>query len=222
MDRLEQSFIGLGANVGEPSTALARAIVALAALPGATIGGVSRLYRTRPVGPVAQADFLNAVVELQVAAGPDSESGAMALLVGLKRLERVLGRHERQRWGPREIDLDLLLFGRHELHVQRDDAARSEHPGRRGTQWLDVPHVAAQQRLFVLAPLLISRRNSCPLVGLRRCERPWPRLPGRKGPRPSSPSPPGMPAHGVGTTPGSRQQLIRMAAAEPEANERSI
>jgi len=102
---------------------------------------------------VDQDDFLNAAVALRVPAGSRPELGAMALLTALKGLEQDLGRQQRQRWGPREIDLDLLLFGGHRLRVERDPAARSEDPARGGPQWLEVPHPAASERLFVLAPL---------------------------------------------------------------------
>ena len=153
MDHQERVYIGLGANVGDARTTLARAVAALGTLPGVTRRAVSRLYRTRPVGSVAQDDFLNAVVVLDVPAGADPEAGAMALLQALKRLERALGRQERERWGPREIDLDLLFFGRHELHVERVPDARSDDPARGGGQWLEVPHPSAAERLFVLAPL---------------------------------------------------------------------
>ena len=64
-----------------------------------------------------------------------------------------MGRVERERWGPREIDLDLLLFGPHVLRVERDGPARSAAPSRGGWQWLEVPHPLAQDRSFVLAPL---------------------------------------------------------------------
>ena len=114
---------------------------------------VSPLYRTRPVGVVDQAPFHNAVVALDVPRGPAAEVGAMALLVALKELEQAFGRQARRRWGPRELDLDLLVFGRHRLHLPRAEAARSADPGRLGAQWLDVPHPAAGERLFVLAPL---------------------------------------------------------------------
>lgn len=156
MARVEQhelAFIGLGANVGAPKESLERAVSALSMLPGASLAGVSRLYRTRPVGTVAQADFLNAVVGLRTPAGASPEDGAMALLIALKGLERAMGRVERERWGPREIDLDLLLFGGHALRVERAAVARSGDPGRGGPQWLEVPHPSASERLFVLAPL---------------------------------------------------------------------
>jgi 2-amino-4-hydroxy-6-hydroxymethyldihydropteridine diphosphokinase len=148
------AWIGLGANVGAPRASLELAVAALAALPGARLVGVSPLYRTQPVGPVEQSDFLNAVIRLRLPIGASPEAAAMDLLVALKGLERSLGRIERQRWGPREIDLDLLLFGNHVLRVERDADARSADPARGGgPQWLEVPHPSARQRLFVLAPL---------------------------------------------------------------------
>ncbi len=159
MERSELAFIGLGANVGAARASLERAVVALSDLPGVSLRGVSRLYRTRPVGPVAQGDFLNAVVSLRVPAGGTRsaartpEAGAMALLSALKGLEQAMGRVERERWGPREVDLDLLTFGDHALRIEREAAARSADPSRRGAQWLEVPHPSARDRLFVLAPL---------------------------------------------------------------------
>ena len=153
MQQRVHAYVGLGANVGEPRESLERAVVALASLPGATLAGVSRLYRTRPVGPVTQADFLNAVVALRVPAGATGAEGASALLLALKGLERTLGRTPRERWGPREIDLDLLLFGDTAVRVERPPAARSDDPSRGALQWLEVPHPAAHERSFVLAPL---------------------------------------------------------------------
>jgi 2-amino-4-hydroxy-6-hydroxymethyldihydropteridine diphosphokinase len=100
-----------------------------------------------------QPDFLNAVVALDVPAGPDPATGALALLIALKELELAFGRGAGPRWGPRELDLDLLVFGRHRLRVERPEGARSADPGRSGLQWLEVPHPAARERLFVLAPL---------------------------------------------------------------------
>lgn len=153
MEQHVRAYIGLGANAGGSRETLERAVSALASLPGSSLTGVSRLYRTRPVGPVDQADFLNAVVALRVPAGPTPEDGAMALLVALKGLERALGRVQRERWGPRELDLDLLLFGQASIHVERDGAARSVDPGKVSGHRLDVPHLSAADRSFVLAPL---------------------------------------------------------------------
>jgi 2-amino-4-hydroxy-6-hydroxymethyldihydropteridine diphosphokinase len=134
--------VGLGSNVGDSRATLTLAVRALEAVPGSRVKAVSRLYRTKPVGVKDQPDFLNAVVALEVPAGPDPETGSLALLAALKQLEQEFGRQRRQRWGPREIDLDLLLFGRHQVDVERPDG-----------RWLKVPHPEAHQRLFVLAPL---------------------------------------------------------------------
>jgi 2-amino-4-hydroxy-6-hydroxymethyldihydropteridine diphosphokinase len=151
--RRVRAYVGLGANVGDPPATLAHAVRTLAVLPGARLRGVSRLYRTRPVGVEDQPDFHNAVVALDVPAGPHPETGALALLIALKAIEGAFGRRDRGRWGPREVDLDLLVFGRHRIHVERPEAARSSDPARAGAQWLTVPHASAAERLFVLEPL---------------------------------------------------------------------
>jgi 2-amino-4-hydroxy-6-hydroxymethyldihydropteridine diphosphokinase len=132
---------------------LAAAVSALAVLPGAHLRGVSHLYITRPVGDLDQPDFHNAVVALDAPAGPDPETGALALLLALKGLEAAFGRRPRGRWGPRELDLDLLIFGRHRIHAMRPPAGRSADPTHPMAQWLEVPHLDAANRLFVLAPL---------------------------------------------------------------------
>lgn len=142
MAKRVRAYIGLGANVGDARDNLRNALRALAALPGVRLRGTSRLYRTKPVGVTDQPDFLNAVVALDVPPGPDPNSGSLALLAALKGLEQAIGRQTRQRWGPREIDLDLLVFGRHRISVKRPDG-----------RWLEVPHPEARRRLFVLAPL---------------------------------------------------------------------
>ena len=113
---------------------------------------MSRLYATKPVGVEDQPDFRNAVVALDVPAGPDPATGAVALLVALKGLERAFGRQERERWGPRELDLDLLVFGRARLSLERPPPGMSLDPGK-AAQLLVVPHPEAPERLFVLAPL---------------------------------------------------------------------
>ena len=92
------------------------------------------------------------MVALDVPAGPDPATGATALLVALKDLEHVFGRQPRGRWGPREVDLDVLVFGRHRIEVDRPPAGRSEDPAKAGLP-LTVPHREAAHRLFVLAPL---------------------------------------------------------------------
>jgi 2-amino-4-hydroxy-6-hydroxymethyldihydropteridine diphosphokinase len=148
-----RAYVGLGANVGDARATLVAAVGALAALPGVRLRGVSGLYRTRPVGVVDQPDFLNAVAVLDVPRGSDPATGALALLTALKQLERAFGRRQGRRWGPRELDLDLLVFGRHRLRIRPPPSARSDDPARESVQWLEVPHPRARERLFVLAPL---------------------------------------------------------------------
>jgi 2-amino-4-hydroxy-6-hydroxymethyldihydropteridine diphosphokinase len=147
-----RAYIGLGANVGEAADTLEDAVHALSFLPGVRLRGVSRLYATDPVGVLDQPEFRNAVAALDVPAGPDPETGASALLVALKGLERTFGRQARERWGPREVDLDLLVFGRHRIDVARPPEGRSDDPAKAALP-LVVPHAEARHRLFVLAPL---------------------------------------------------------------------
>lgn len=155
--RRVRAYVGLGANIGDAPATLARAVAALADLPGTTIRDVSRLYVTAPVGVTDQPDFHNAVVAIEVPAGADPAAGAIDLLVGLKDIERAFGRQVRGRWGPREVDLDLLVFGRSRIRVERPPAGRSIDDARAGDaaspSFLEVPHRDARERLFVLAPL---------------------------------------------------------------------
>jgi len=151
-----RAYVGLGANVGDAPATLAWAVGALAGLPGVRLRGVSSLYVTAPWGVTDQPDFHNAVVAVDVPAGPDPAAGAIALLGELKQLERLAGRRRRGRWGPRELDLDLLVFGRHRIAVDRPAHARSVDASvdpAKAARRLEVPHRDAGQRLFVLAPL---------------------------------------------------------------------
>jgi 2-amino-4-hydroxy-6-hydroxymethyldihydropteridine diphosphokinase len=156
MSRHSRAYVGLGANLGDADGVLSHAIRALAALPGARLRAVSRLYATVPVGVTDQPEFRNAVAALNVPSGPDPETGAIGLLVALKSIERAFGRADRGRWGPRELDLDLLLFGRAPLIVDRPpdgmsrDAIKAASPE---GHVLQLPHPQAHERLFVLAPL---------------------------------------------------------------------
>lgn len=156
-----RAYIGLGANVGDAEGTLASAVAALDELPDARLRGVSRLYATVPVGVTDQPEFRNAAVALDVQALADAATGALALLSALKRLEHDFGRRPRRRWGPREIDLDLLVFGRARLAIERPadacsiDARPPDGPSdpKAAANLLIVPHPAADARLFVLAPL---------------------------------------------------------------------
>ncbi|HEX5756933.1 MAG TPA: 2-amino-4-hydroxy-6-hydroxymethyldihydropteridine diphosphokinase [Arenimonas sp.] len=129
-----RAYIGLGGNEGDVVSALTAALQALDALPQSSLLARSRFYRTPAWGQVAQPDFINAVAELQTTLPP------RALLDALLDIERGLGRTRSSgnRWGPRTVDLDLLLYGDSTIDV----------PG------LVVPHPHLHQRAFVLKPLL--------------------------------------------------------------------
>jgi 2-amino-4-hydroxy-6-hydroxymethyldihydropteridine diphosphokinase len=125
-------FIGLGANIGDREANLNRAIELIAEAPGIGLQTVSRFRETDPVGYADQPRFLNA------AAMAETTLPARKLLETLLAIERTLGRtREGPRFGPRTIDLDLLIYGKEEI----------DEPG------LCVPHPRLQERRFVLEPL---------------------------------------------------------------------
>ena len=128
------AFVGLGGNLGDAAATLRSALQALQRLPATRVSRASRLYRTPAWGMRQQPDFINAVAMLETTLGPD------ALLDALLATEREFGRKRdaAQRWGPRTLDLDLLLHG---------DAA-IDRPG------LHLPHPHLHERAFVLVPLL--------------------------------------------------------------------
>ncbi len=126
------AYVGVGSNLGDPAARVRAAFGALAGLPQTQLIATSRLYRTAPFGPVPQGDFINAV------AGLLTQLGAEDLLRQLRAIETAAGRVREQRWGPRTLDLDLLVYG-----DQRID-----------TPDLTVPHPGIAERGFVLAPLL--------------------------------------------------------------------
>lgn len=126
-----RACVGLGGNVGDAAATLRAAFDALDRLPCTRLLRASRLYRTPAWGLEAQPDFVNAAALLETALD------ARELLDNLLGIERAFGRERRQRWGPRTLDLDLLLYG--------DDSI--DEPG------LHVPHPHLQERAFALKPL---------------------------------------------------------------------
>lgn len=126
------AYVALGSNLDDPRRQVERAFDALAGLPDIRLVLRSQLYRSRPMGPVAQPDFVNAV------AGLLTQLDAVTLLRELKALESRLGRAAPVvRWGPRVIDLDLLVHG----------TTRLQHES------IQVPHPGIAERAFVVAPL---------------------------------------------------------------------
>ncbi len=127
-----KAFVGIGSNLGDREANLGRAIELLSAEDGIEVVAVSELRETEPVGPVEQGPFLNGAVQLETSLGPRE------LLGRLLAVENRLGRVRIERWGPRTIDLDLLLYGVESI----------EEPG------LTVPHPRLHERRFALEPLV--------------------------------------------------------------------
>jgi len=126
-----RAYLALGSNLGDRADSLQRAVDALAATPGISVVAVSRVYETDPVGGPNQGRYFNAVV------GIDTVLSPQALLGVGQRLEADAGRVRDEHWGPRTLDVDVLLVG---------DAVVSEPD-------LVVPHPRMWTRGFVLAPL---------------------------------------------------------------------
>lgn len=127
-----RAYVGLGSNLGDREATIRAALDALDAAPQTSVAAVSTLRETAPVGLLDQPEFLNGVAALETELGP------RALLDALLAVERSLGRtRDGPRFGPRTIDLDLLLY----------EDERVDEPG------LRVPHPRLHERLFVLEPL---------------------------------------------------------------------
>ncbi len=126
-----RAYLGLGSNLGDPARQLDEARRRLERLPGIKINRVSSYYATPPVGVLDQPWFVNAVAEINTTLEPD------ALLDALLQVEQDMGRVRIQRWGPRLVDLDLLLYNNQIIHTPR----------------LIVPHPEMAGREFVLLPL---------------------------------------------------------------------
>jgi 2-amino-4-hydroxy-6-hydroxymethyldihydropteridine diphosphokinase len=126
------AYVGIGSNLDEPAGQVRRALAALADVAQTRLLRQSSLFGSRPLGPAAQPDFVNAV------AGMLTQLEVDAFFSSLRALESALGREPaRVRWGPRRIDLDLLLFGEQQLDSPE----------------LTLPHPGIVQRNFVLYPL---------------------------------------------------------------------
>jgi 2-amino-4-hydroxy-6-hydroxymethyldihydropteridine diphosphokinase len=124
-------YIGVGSNLDSPQDQVRQAIAALRDLPDSILIGESGLYRSAPLGPVDQPDFVNAVVGLL------TKTGARELLGQLHEIERTQGRdRDGERWGPRRIDLDLLAYAGQVIDEEN----------------LTVPHPGIAERNFVLLP----------------------------------------------------------------------
>ncbi|WP_227318283.1 2-amino-4-hydroxy-6-hydroxymethyldihydropteridine diphosphokinase [Cedecea davisae] len=127
------AYIALGSNQASPLEQVSSALDALAAIPRSRVVATSSFYRTPPLGPQDQPDYLNAAVVLE------TDLPAEALLDQTQRIELEHGRvRKEERWGPRTLDLDIMLFGSEVIHTER----------------LTVPHYDMKNRAFMLVPLL--------------------------------------------------------------------
>ena len=135
------AYIALGSNLGHPLSQLRTALASLAALPLTELKRVSSGWRSAAVGPGEQPDYLNAVAMIMTELAPH------ALLQELQHIEAAQGRERTEHWGPRTLDLDILLYGDRVI----------------STAQLTVPHPRLGERNFVLYPLReISNTNSLP------------------------------------------------------------
>ncbi|WP_455824209.1 2-amino-4-hydroxy-6-hydroxymethyldihydropteridine diphosphokinase [Pseudomonas graminis] len=157
---MERIYIGMGSNLAAPDQQLRSAIEALAQLPDTRVAGVSAFYQSDSLLP-GQPRYTNAVAAL------DSRLAPLELLDALQAIENEQGRERLERWGPRTLDLDILLFGERLIDEPR----------------LKVPHYQMHLRAFVLYPLaevapadlqlpdgarLSALLEACPFIGLER------------------------------------------------------
>jgi 2-amino-4-hydroxy-6-hydroxymethyldihydropteridine diphosphokinase len=127
-----KAFVGLGSNLGERERNIRRAVDEIAALPFTKLITVSSLYDSEPIGDVEQPNFINAIALIETELQP------RRLLWNLMLIEKRMGRVRTVRWGPRPIDLDVILYGK---SVIEEDG-------------LVIPHPEMEKRAFVLIPLL--------------------------------------------------------------------
>ena len=127
------AFIGLGSNLNDPVRQVTQACIEIAALENVELIKTSSLYRSSPMGPQNQPDYINAVAEIATSLTPE------ALLGALNKIENNHGRvRDAQRWSARTLDLDILLYGEEVINRER----------------LTIPHLGLYERAFVLYPLL--------------------------------------------------------------------
>ncbi|PXY94708.1 2-amino-4-hydroxy-6-hydroxymethyldihydropteridine diphosphokinase [Frischella perrara] len=125
-------YVALGANLGDPLQQAENAITAIEQIPQTSVIKISPFYRSKPLGPQDQPDYLNAVIKIITELSP------LALLKALQTIELNLGRvRKANRWGPRTLDLDILLYDSHVIQSEE----------------LTIPHYDMYNREFVLYPL---------------------------------------------------------------------
>jgi len=154
---MARAYIGIGSNEGDRRANIDRAVAALRAVDGVEVLLVSPLIETAPAGgPAGQGAFVNGAAVLETRLTPE------ALLSALQAIERQLGRRRGDRWGPRVIDLDLLLFGGKVIANGR----------------LRVPHLRLRERAFVLEPLAAVAGDAVDPISGRTMAELWERVHG--------------------------------------------
>lgn len=148
---MHTAFVGLGANLDQAEASVRAAIAALGAVPQTTLIAASRLYRTPAWGREDQPDFINAVAQLRTDLAP------LPLLEALLGIEQAFGRERRagERWGPRTLDLDLLLYAEQVIDLSQ----------------LQVPHPRLHARAFALLPLSELAPEAI-IPGMEQCDAP--------------------------------------------------
>jgi 2-amino-4-hydroxy-6-hydroxymethyldihydropteridine diphosphokinase len=136
---METAYLGIGTNLGDRAATLCRAVAALGNRPDLHLRAASRVYETAPIGIPDQPTFFNAALQIETDLSP------RALLEVLLGLEGEFGRVRKQKWGPRTLDLDVLMYGR---AVIREEG-------------LEIPHPYMHERGFVLVPLCDLNPEGC-------------------------------------------------------------
>jgi 2-amino-4-hydroxy-6-hydroxymethyldihydropteridine diphosphokinase len=165
-----QVFIGLGSNLGDRMNYLHQALFKITSMQHVNVKQWSSVYETEPVGKKEQPAFLNMVIELESSLAPRD------LLNSLKEIEKILGRIHRERWGPREIDLDILYYG---SEVYNDIDIHLPHPEIANRRFVLVPlkEIAAQFFDFLHHLTIEQLLSRCPDTGaVRKISEPFARL----------------------------------------------
>jgi 2-amino-4-hydroxy-6-hydroxymethyldihydropteridine diphosphokinase len=145
-----KTYLGMGTNLGDPLQQMSRALTSLHHTEGMRVTSLSSIYQTSPIGYLDQPDFYNMVIEMETLLTPTQ------LLAAILQIEKKLHRVRTMRWGPRTIDIDILLYGDHLIQSKE----------------LQIPHPRMKERAFVLIPLYELIGNKI-LPGTEQTLREW-------------------------------------------------
>jgi 2-amino-4-hydroxy-6-hydroxymethyldihydropteridine diphosphokinase len=145
-----KTYLGIGTNLGDPLQQMSRAVTYLHHTAGMSVTSLSSIYQTSPIGYLDQPDFYNMVIEIETLLIPTQ------LLAAILHIEKKLHRVRAIRWGPRTIDIDILLYGDHLMQSNE----------------LQIPHPRMKERAFVLIPLYELIGNKI-LPGTEQTLREW-------------------------------------------------